>query len=64
VFFIVELKAYSSMMDALRAEGALDKEKKGVIDNLKKYFNISEARHIAECRRVNSNDKLLEMAER
>lgn len=48
----------------MRAEGTLDKEKKGVIDSLRKYFNISEARHIAECRRVNSNNKLLEMADR
>lgn len=54
----VELEAYSKMMSVLRAQGALEENRKKLLEELRAVLHIGNDRHSAEARRV-SNDELL-----
>lgn len=58
-----ELQAYSSVISTFRAQGSLDSNKQGVLDQLRKCFHISEDRHKAEVRRVANHEKLTTISE-
>ncbi|XP_068620926.1 BRCA2-interacting transcriptional repressor EMSY [Battus philenor] len=54
----LELEAYSKMISVLRAQGALEENRKKLLEELRAVLHISNDRHSAEARRV-SNDELL-----
>ncbi|XP_041987322.1 BRCA2-interacting transcriptional repressor EMSY [Aricia agestis] len=54
----LELEAYSNMMSVFRAQGALEDNRKKLLEELRAVLHISRDRHTAEARRV-SNDELL-----
>ncbi|CAK1544208.1 unnamed protein product [Leptosia nina] len=54
----LELEAYSNMISVLRAQGALEENRKKLLEDLRAVLHISHDRHSAEARRV-SNDELL-----
>ncbi|XP_013133708.1 PREDICTED: protein EMSY [Papilio polytes] len=54
----LELEAYSKMMSVLRAQGALEENRKKLLEELRAVLHIGNDRHSAEARRV-SNDELL-----
>lgn len=55
---ILELEAYSNMISVFRAQGALEDNRKKLLEELRAVLHISNDRHSAEARRV-SNDELL-----
>ncbi|KAG5683835.1 hypothetical protein PVAND_013098 [Polypedilum vanderplanki] len=59
----LELEAYSSVVSTFRAQGNLDSNKQTVLDQLRRFFKISEDRHKAEIRRVANNEKLTTISE-
>ncbi|XP_063617375.1 BRCA2-interacting transcriptional repressor EMSY [Cydia splendana] len=54
----LELEAYSNMISVFRAQGALEDNRKKLLEELRAVLHISSDRHSAEARRV-SNDELL-----
>ncbi|KAG7311243.1 hypothetical protein JYU34_002275 [Plutella xylostella] len=54
----LELEAYSNMIDVFRAQGALEDNRKKILEELRAVLHISNDRHSAEARRV-ANDELL-----
>lgn len=54
----LELEAYSNMISVFRAQGALEDNRKKLLEELRAVLHISNDRHSAEARRV-SNDELL-----
>ncbi|KAJ0182068.1 hypothetical protein K1T71_002790 [Dendrolimus kikuchii] len=54
----LELEAYSNMVSVFRAQGALEDNRKKLLEELRAVLHISNDRHSAEARRV-SNDELL-----
>ncbi|XP_053602999.1 BRCA2-interacting transcriptional repressor EMSY [Plodia interpunctella] len=54
----LELEAYSNMISVFRAQGALEDNRKKLLEELRAVLHISHDRHSAEARRV-SNDELL-----
>ncbi|XP_047514161.1 BRCA2-interacting transcriptional repressor EMSY isoform X2 [Pieris napi] len=54
----LELEAYSNMISVFRAQGALEEDRKKLLEELRAVLHISHDRHSAEARRV-SNDELL-----
>ncbi|XP_072937040.1 uncharacterized protein [Epargyreus clarus] len=54
----LELDAYSNMINVFRAQGALEDNRKKLLEELRAVLHISSDRHNAEARRV-SNDELL-----
>lgn len=54
----VELEAYSNMVNVFRAQGALEDNRKKLLEELRAALHIGQERHSAEARRV-SNDQLL-----
>ncbi|CAG4943833.1 unnamed protein product [Colias eurytheme] len=54
----LELEAYSNMVNVFRAQGALEDNRKKLLEELRAVLHISHDRHSAEARRV-SNDELL-----
>ncbi len=58
LFSCAELKAYSGVLEALRASGKPNSEKDGIIKTLREFFNITEDRHKAELRVLAYDDKL------
>lgn len=56
--FLLELEAYSNMISVFRAQGALEDNRKKLLEELRAVLHISSDRHSAEARRV-SNDELL-----
>ncbi|XP_063838447.1 BRCA2-interacting transcriptional repressor EMSY [Ostrinia nubilalis] len=54
----LELEAYSNMISVFRAQGALEDNRKKLLEDLRAVLHISNDRHSAEARRV-SNDELL-----
>ncbi|CAL8089713.1 unnamed protein product [Orchesella dallaii] len=54
----LELKAYSGVLEALRASGKPNSEKETVIKTLRDFFHISEDRHKAELRVLAYDDRL------
>ena len=56
--FFLELEAYSSVVNALRGQGDLNKERRKVLSDLSAVLNVSIDRHKAEIRRA-VNDELL-----
>ncbi|CAK1602796.1 unnamed protein product [Parnassius mnemosyne] len=54
----LELEAYSKMISVLRAQGALEENRKKLLEELRTVLHITNDRHSAEARRV-SNDELL-----
>lgn len=55
---LLELEAYSNMISVFRAQGALEDNRKKLLEELRAVLHISNDRHSAEARRV-SNDELL-----
>ena len=62
--FFLELKAYSSVVDALRAGGELTEEKSGLLEQLRSSLRISTERHKTEVRRALNNEILNTVANR
>lgn len=58
IHLFVELEAYSNMISVFRAQGALEDNRKKLLEELRAVLHISNDRHSAEARRV-SNDELL-----
>lgn len=58
VRLFLELEAYSNMISVFRAQGALEDNRKKLLEELRAVLHISNDRHSAEARRV-SNDELL-----
>lgn len=58
VHLLIELEAYSNMISVFRAQGALEDNRKKLLEELRAVLHISNDRHSAEARRV-SNDELL-----
>lgn len=56
--FVAELVAYSNMIDVFRAQGALEDNRKKILEELRAVLHITSDRHSAEARRV-ANDELL-----
>lgn len=54
----LELEAYSNIVSVFRAQGALEDNRKKLLEELRGVLHISNDRHSAEARRV-SNDELL-----
>ena len=54
----LELEAYSNVVNALRAQGELSKERRKVLNDLSNVLNIPIERHKAEIRRA-VNDEML-----
>ncbi|KAJ2953870.1 hypothetical protein O0L34_g1498 [Tuta absoluta] len=54
----LELEAYSNIIGVFRAQGALEDNRKKLLEELRAVLHISNDRHSAEARRV-SNDELL-----
>ncbi|XP_045512714.1 BRCA2-interacting transcriptional repressor EMSY isoform X2 [Pieris brassicae] len=54
----LELEAYSNVISVFRAQGALEEDRKKLLEELRAVLHISHDRHSAEARRV-SNDELL-----
>ncbi|ODM94746.1 Protein EMSY [Orchesella cincta] len=54
----LELKAYSGVLEALRASGKPNSEKETVIKTLKDFFHVSEDRHKAELRVLAYDERL------
>ncbi|KAI8428223.1 hypothetical protein MSG28_002446 [Choristoneura fumiferana] len=54
----LELEAYANMISVFRAQGALEDNRKKLLEELRAVLHISSDRHSAEARRV-SNDELL-----
>lgn len=58
-----ELEAYSCVMSAFRAQGALDDTKQRFLNECRQLLNISEERHKAEARRVANDERSCTVAE-
>lgn len=58
IHLFVELEAYSNMVNVFRAQGALEDNRKKLLQELRAVLHITQDRHSAEARRV-SNDQLL-----
>lgn len=58
-----ELEAYSCVMSAFRAQGALDDTKVRFLSECRQLLNISEERHKAEARRVANDERSCTVAE-
>ncbi|KAL4712837.1 hypothetical protein ACJJTC_011907 [Scirpophaga incertulas] len=54
----LELEAYANIISVFRAQGALEDNRKKLLEELRAVLHISNDRHSAEARRV-SNDELL-----
>ncbi len=62
--FYSELKAYSGVLDALRAGGVLTSRKSSFLADLRKILSISEDRHKAEVRRAINSEILNTVCEK
>lgn len=62
--FFSELKAYRGVVDALRAQGALTKNKYEVLKSLADTLKVGEERSRSEIRRAVNNSLLTSIAER
>lgn len=63
-FCIIELKAYRSVVDALRAQGTLTANKHEVLKSLAATLKIGEERYRSEMRRAANDDLLNTIAQR
>ena len=62
--FYSELKAYSGVLDALRAGGGLTPRKSSFLADLRKILSISDDRHKAEVRRAINSEILNTVCEK
>ncbi|KAG6450414.1 LOW QUALITY PROTEIN: BRCA2-interacting transcriptional repressor EMSY [Manduca sexta] len=60
----LELEAYSNMISVFRAQGALEDNRKKLLEELRAVLHISNDRHSAEARRVSNDELLATIAER
>ncbi|XP_049887275.1 BRCA2-interacting transcriptional repressor EMSY [Pectinophora gossypiella] len=59
----LELEAYSNMISVFRAQGALEDNRKKLLEELRAVLHISQDRHSAEARRVSNDEVLATIAE-
>ncbi|XP_038209181.1 BRCA2-interacting transcriptional repressor EMSY [Zerene cesonia] len=59
----LELEAYSNMVNVFRAQGALEDNRKKLLEELRAVLHISHDRHSAEARRVSNDEVLATIAE-
>ena len=59
---ILELKAYANVVDALRAQGSLTKDKQDVLKSLAVSLKVSEERCRSEIRRAVNDETLSSIA--
>jgi hypothetical protein len=60
----LELKAFSGVVDALRAAGDLTEERSALLGELARHLNISHTRHKTEIRRALNTELLVTLAAR